>query len=61
MTGKITHANLPVAVTDVAELNKYRDRYIEARKEERKNGRIGLVFLVVGSVFQALGVIIALL
>jgi len=61
MTGAVTHVTLPVAVTDVIKLNEYRRRYIDARKEERKNGRIGLGFLVAGSVLQVLGVILALI
>jgi hypothetical protein len=61
LTGKVTRANLPVAVTDVERLNEYRDSYIEARKEERNKGRIGLWLLVVGSCLQAFGVILALL
>ena len=61
MTGAVTHANLPVAVTDVVKLIEYRTRYIEARKKERKSGRVGLVFLVVGSTLQVAGVILALL
>jgi len=55
MTGKITRKNLPVAVTDVEKLVRYRDNYIEARKAERRNGRIGLVLLIVGSLFQLVG------
>jgi len=61
MTGEVTRKTLPVAVTDVVKINDYRERYIEARQEERKNGRIGLGFLVAGSFLQAAGVIIALL
>jgi len=61
MTGKVTCATLSVAVTDVTKLNEYQGRYIEARKEERRNGRIGLGFLVAGSFLQASGVILAML
>jgi hypothetical protein len=61
MTGEITRKTLSVAVTDVEKINDYRGRYIEARQEERKNGRIGLGFLVAGSFLQAAGVITALL
>ena len=61
LTGEVTRATLPVAVTDVTKLNEYRERYIEARKEERRDGRIGLWFLVAGSFLQASGVILAML
>ena len=61
MTGEITGAILPVAVTDVGKINEYRKRYIKARKEERRNGRIGLGFLVAGSFLQAVGVLFAIL
>lgn len=57
MTGANSHLNLPVAVTDVGKLLTYRERFIEARKEERKKGTIGLYILVMGSGFQVLGVI----
>jgi len=61
MTGEITGKTLTVAVTDIANIINYRKQYIEARQQERKNGRIGLFFLVIGSFFQAAGIIIALL
>jgi hypothetical protein len=61
MTGAITHANLPVAVTDVVKLLDYRKSYIEARKIERKNGRIGLWLLVIGSLLQIVGVTLSAL
>jgi hypothetical protein len=61
MTGEVSRATLPVAVTDVTKIDEYRKKYIEARKEERKNGKIGLGFLVAGSFLQVLGVILALL
>jgi len=59
MTGKITRANLPVAVTDVTKLGEYREKYIQARKDERRKGKFGLWCLVIGSFFQVLGVILA--
>jgi len=58
MTGAISQANMPVAVTDVEKLNDYRKQYIGARKEERKNGQIGLWLLVVGAVLQVAGVLL---
>lgn len=61
MTGEVSRATLPVAVTDVGKINEYRKRYIEARREERRNGKIGLGFLVAGSFLQVLGVILVLL
>jgi hypothetical protein len=32
MTGEVSRATLPVAVTDVTKMNEYRKGYIEARK-----------------------------
>lgn len=61
MTGEITRATLPVAVTDVVKLNQYREQYIQARKEERNKGKIGLWFLVIGTTLQVAGVIVAVL
>ena len=61
MTGKVSRATLPVAVTDVTKINEYRKGYIEARKEERRSGKIGLWFLVAGSFLQVLGIILTLL
>jgi len=58
MTGVVSRQNLPVAVTDVGKLLAYRERFIEARKEERKKGKQGLYMLVAGSVLQVLGVIL---
>ena len=58
MTGAKSHQNLPVAVTDVIKLIEYRDRFIEARKEEKKKGIIGLYTLVAGSVLQVSGIIL---
>lgn len=58
MTGVESQQNLPVAVTNVGKLLTYRERFIKARKEERKKGRMGLYLLVGGSVLQVLGVIL---
>ena len=58
MTGAESFKNLPIAVTDVSKLLEYRKRFIDARKEERKKGRIGLYTLVAGSFCQVVGVII---
>ena len=60
MTGEVSGAKLSVAGTDVTKMNEYRKKYIEARKEERRDGRIGLGFLVAGSFLQVLGIILAL-
>ena len=60
MTGAVTRATLPVAVTDVKRLIEYRKRYIEARQQEKRNGRFGLAFLVAGSFLQVVGVILTL-
>ena len=60
-TGEFSRVTLAVAVTDVTRINEYRKKYIEARKQERRNGRVGLGFLVAGSFLQVLRVILALL
>jgi len=60
MTGELSGKTLPVAVTDVASLSKYRSRYIDARKNERRNGRYGLGLLVAGSILQVVGIVVTL-
>jgi len=57
-TGIQSNKNMPIVVTDSYKLIKYKTRYIEARKEERRKGKIGLYFLVAGSVMQAVGAIL---
>jgi len=59
MTGASSGRTLPVAVTDVAKLVAYRDRYIQARKEERRKGRMGLCLLGSGSALQIVGVVLS--
>jgi hypothetical protein len=61
MTGADSRKTLPVAVTDVTKLREYRDRYIEARKEERKKGKLGLGVLIIGFFLQIVGQILPLL
>lgn len=56
-TGTTSGKNLPAAITDPDKLNEYRAHYIEGRKKERKNGRIGLMLLICGSALQILGLI----
>ena len=58
LTGAESRQNLPVAVTDVGKLLAYRKRFIEARKEERNKGKIGLYMLVAGFGLQVLGIIL---
>ena len=59
MTGAVSGATLPVAVTDVSKLLEYRESYINARKEEREKGKRGLYCLVTGTIFQVFGAILA--
>jgi len=49
---------LPIAVTDAKKIEEYKERYINARKEEREKGKLGLYFLVLGSMMQAAGLIL---
>ena len=61
MTGAGSRTTLPVAVTDVEKLKEYRDRYIEARRGERKHSRLGLLAFVIGFLLQLVGQVFALL
>lgn len=58
MTGAESHQSLRVAVTDVQKVQAYRERFMEARKEERSKGKLGLYLLVSGSGLQALSVVL---
>jgi len=45
----------PVAITDAEKLKLFRDRFIDARKKERKKGRQGLYLIIAGFLMQLLG------
>lgn len=46
----------PVAVLDPDALNKYRESFISYRKKERCRGRLGLIFIIVGFLLQAIDI-----
>ena len=48
----------PVAVIDPDLFKEHRVRYIEYRRKERRNGRIGLALLIFGFVLQLLYIVI---
>lgn len=58
LSSAITNQILSVAVTDPAKIRDYKERYITARKEERRKGKKGLIYLVIGSLFQTIGLIL---
>lgn len=58
MSSAITNQTLAVAVTDPVKIKNYKERYIAARKEERQKGKKGLIYLVIGSLFQTVGLIL---
>jgi hypothetical protein len=60
LTGADSNETLSVTVTDVTKLREYRDRFIEARKDERKKGKLGFGVLIIGFFLQIVGQILVL-
>jgi hypothetical protein len=58
-TGAQSRRRLSIAVTDIAQLNEYRDQFIAARRVERQIGRWGFGLLIAGSLLQIFGVIVS--
>lgn len=58
MTSAITNKNLPVTVTDVKILIKYKELYIKNRTEGAAKSKKGFIFLISGSLLQILGIIL---
>jgi hypothetical protein len=57
LTSSLTQETLPVAVTDVVILHKYKDLYIQNRKTESRKRKKGFIYLIAGSILQIIGVI----
>lgn len=58
LSSAVTKETLAVALTNPAKIKEYKKRYIASRKEERQKGKKGLIFLVIGSLFQTIGLIL---